>query len=135
MLADMNNPSVSDYGGLLSPPSAPFAGIQGSRDNLSVGSNSQTNLSLSLNYLPSKFSSSIVSAGGARFRKNAKGDDLNLPKRGGGLEAFKSGETRMPQGKRQLRWNRFKWILLATNAVVRLYNFFFHFDLFTSSRR
>lgn len=127
MLADMNNSSVSDYGGLLGPPSAPLAGIHGSRDNLSVGSNSQTNLSLSLNYLPSKFSSSIVSAGGTRFRKNAKGEDLNLPKRGGGLEAFKSGETRMPQGKRRLRWNKFKWILLVTNTIVRLSTLFLSF--------
>jgi len=121
MLADMSNSSVSDYGGLLGPLSGPL----GSRDNLSVGSNSQTNLSLSLNYLPSKFSSSIVSAGGARFRNNAKGDDLNLPKRGGGLEAFKSGETRMPQGKRRLRWNKFKWILFVTNTVVHFSTLFF----------
>ncbi|KIM42509.1 hypothetical protein M413DRAFT_444246 [Hebeloma cylindrosporum] len=122
MLADMNNSSASDYGGLLSPPAAPFAGIHGSHDNLSVGSNSQTNLSLSLNYLPSKFSSSIISAGGTRFRKNARADEINLPKRGGGLEAFKSGETRMPQGKTRLRWNKFKWILFFMNSLMTVYS-------------
>jgi len=135
ILADLNNPSVSEHGGLLNPRSATLAGIHGSRDNLSVGSNSQTNLSLSLNYLPSKFSSSIISAGGTRFRKNAKAGDLNLPKRGGGLEAFKSGETRMPQGKRRLRWNKFKWVLFVMNIVVRLYSLLFLSRLFICSRR
>jgi len=132
MLAEYNNSSSSDYGGLLSPPSAPFAGIQRSLDNLTVGSNSQTDLSLSLNYLPSKFSSNIVSPGGARFRKNAKPNDFNLPKRGGGLDAFKSGESRMPQGKIRLRWNKFKWILLVMNTTVR--HFFFSFVSFIQSR-
>ncbi|KIM40810.1 hypothetical protein M413DRAFT_168446 [Hebeloma cylindrosporum] len=118
MLADMNNSSSTDY---LSPPSAPFVGLR-TPDNLSVGSNSQTNLSLSLNYLPTKFSSSIISPGGARFRKNAKGDDINLPKRGGGLEAFKTGEARMPQGKMRLRWNKFKWIIFFMNTLMTFYS-------------
>jgi len=134
MLADFNNPSASDYGGLLSPPSASFAGIQRSLDNLTVGSNSQTSLSLSLNYLPSKFSSNIISPGGARFRKNARPSD-NLPKRGGGLDAFKSGESRMPQGKIRLRWNKFKWILLVMNTIVRHSFLFLSLPLFNPGRR
>ena len=47
------------------------------------------------------------------FRKNAKDDDINLLKRGGGLEAFENGDSR---GKVRLQWNRFKWILFVTNA-------------------
>lgn len=62
-----------------------------------------------------------------------------LPKRGGGREAFKSGEARMPgeqdddydginsgwfggkdggRTKPRMRWNRFKWILFISNIVV-----------------
>jgi len=118
ILTGMQNESTSDYGGHLNPPSAPIAGIQGSRDNISVTSGATKDLSLSVNYLPTKFSSSIVSPG-ARFRRGKGGDSPNLPKRGGGLEAFKSGEARMPQGRKQLRWNKFKWILFATNSLVR----------------
>ncbi|PPQ79725.1 hypothetical protein CVT25_003292 [Psilocybe cyanescens] len=122
ILSDMNhNSSLSDYNtsaGLLNPPSAPFAR---SRDNVSLATGSQ--LSLSVNYLPTKFSSSIVSPGGTRNRKGGKGDGPNLPKRGGGMEAFKSNEARMPQGgKGRLRWNKFKWILLVTNSFLLLYS-------------
>ncbi|KAF8167113.1 tetraspanin Tsp2 family [Crassisporium funariophilum] len=121
MLADMSNASSSDYGGLLNPPKPPFAGMRGSRDNLSLQSNS--NLSLTVNYLPSKFSSSLGSAGGVRYRKSGKGgDEPNFPKRGGGLEAFRTNESRMPQGKGRLRWNKFKWILFFTNTLLTLYS-------------
>ncbi|CAA7271359.1 unnamed protein product [Cyclocybe aegerita] len=118
MLADINT-SSTDY---LNPPTAPFAsGIRGSKDNLSVGSSATSNLSLSVNYLPQKFSSSIISPGGARFR-GAKKDGPSLPKRGGGLNAFKSNEARMPQGRNRLRWNKFKWTLLVTNTLLMLYS-------------
>jgi hypothetical protein len=116
ILADMslkNASTVSDYAGLFIPPSAPFMNNV-SRDNLSVGST--TNLSLSVNYIPSKFS-------GFRNRKGGKYDDEpNLPKRGGGLQAFKTNEPRMPQGKGRLRWNKFKWILLATNTLLMFFS-------------
>src|SRR5688572_8630783 len=108
----MNNNSGSDYGALLNPPLSPFA--PNSRDNLSI--NSATNLSLSVNYIPSKFSATRASSGGLR---NRKGPD-SIPKRGGGLDAFRSGEARMPQGKGQMRWTKFKWILFFSNILVRL---------------
>jgi len=78
--------------------------------------------------------------GGARKRKGArKGDptDPMVPKRGGGVEAFRSGEARMPgEGdddydgvwfggkgsaagpKKKLRWNKFKWMLFLANILV-----------------
>ncbi|PPQ95638.1 hypothetical protein CVT26_008667 [Gymnopilus dilepis] len=120
ILADMNSPSSSDFG-LLTPPTAPFAtGIRSSRDNLSLASANTGDLSLSVNYIPTKFSSSILS-GGPRKRKG-KGDEPSLPKRGGGVEAFKSNEARMPQGKQRLRWNRFKWILFGANTLLTIYS-------------
>jgi hypothetical protein len=98
-------------------------------------------LSLSVNYLPSKFSPGVFSsAGSTRKRKGFKGIEGIMPKRGGGVEAFKSGEARMPGendddydgvntgwfgGKNagpatgRLRWNRFKWALFVANVFVR----------------
>ncbi|KAG1742662.1 uncharacterized protein EDB91DRAFT_1127378 [Suillus paluster] len=100
-------------------------------------------LSLSVNYLPSKFSSGLLSPT-PRKRKPRKEnvDHLAMPKRGGGREAFKSGESRMPAegdedydgvtgrwfgGKEgghtrpRMHWNRFKWALLITNLCLSAY--------------
>jgi len=137
MLSDSND-------GPLDPPVVPFVG------NGSVskrGSNDSSNLSLTVNYLPSKFSSTLLSPGGnlTRKRKGGKsGMDPVVPKRGGGVEAFRSGEARMPgQGDddydgmqggwfggkeggrttpKRLRWNRFKWILFVANIVLTTYS-------------
>jgi hypothetical protein len=104
-----------------------------------------TPVSLSVNYLPSKFSNTLL-APGSRKRKGKGGIDPLLPKRGGGVEAFRSGEARMPGendvdydglsgglfgGKEgghtrpRLRWNKFKWTLFVANAVVSFNVFFF----------
>jgi len=66
-----------------------------------------------------------------------------IPKRGGGREAFKSGEARMPgegdddydgvnsgwfggaaggRPKPRMRWNRFKWILFVSNILLTSYS-------------
>jgi hypothetical protein len=95
--------------------------------------------SLSVNYLPSKFSNRLLSPAVARRRKTAK-VPAGLPKRGGGVEAFKRGEARMPGendedydgvssgwfgGKgaapvySKLRWTKFKWTLFIANTFVR----------------
>jgi len=147
MLAGMNDP--------LDPPHAPFvadnaASLAGSsRSGSPIRSTAAldgSNVSLSINYLPSKFSSSLLSPG-ARKRKSGKGViDPMLPKRGGGVEAFRSGEARMPSqndddydgvssgwfgggGKkggraspRKLRWNRFKSTLFVANIVLSIYS-------------
>ena len=42
-----------------------------------------------------------------------------VPKRGGGLDAFRSGEARMEgSGAKKLRWTKFKWIIFVTNTLV-----------------
>ena len=72
-----------------------------------------------------------IGGGGGEKERDAGG----VPKTGGGREAFKSNESRMPgendddydgvdvrrrgNWKPRLRWNRFKWILFLTNVVVR----------------
>jgi hypothetical protein len=102
---NVNNSSVDDF----TPPSNRTA-LSVNTDDASLAST--TNLSLSVNYIPSKFS-------GFRNRKGGKfDDDPNLPKSGGGLYAFGSNEPRMSRGKGRLKWNKFKWVLFATNSLV-----------------
>ena len=92
--------------------------------------------SLSINYLPAKFGAGLVS-------RRRYGKDLSVsevPKQGGGREAFKANEPRMPgvhdedydgvQGawfgpnskKPVLRWTRFKWIMFVANIFVCPFN-------------
>ncbi|KAF9225133.1 hypothetical protein BS17DRAFT_778196 [Gyrodon lividus] len=98
-------------------------------------------VSLSVNYLPTKFSTGLLSPAPRRRRGKA---DPQLPKRGGGREAFKSGEARMPEegdedydgitggwfggkGKEgghtrpRMRWNKFKWALFTANICLSIY--------------
>ncbi|KII93103.1 hypothetical protein PLICRDRAFT_99501 [Plicaturopsis crispa FD-325 SS-3] len=132
----------------LDPPSAPFAYSGGSSSSLSPSPRNDSPLlerdsdavSLSVNYLPSKFSASVL-AGGPRNRKGKNIDPI-LPKGGGGREAFRSGEDRMPgegdedydgvssgwfggkdggRAKAPLRWNKFKWTLFISNSIFTFY--------------
>jgi len=63
-------------------------------------------------------------------------DPEGIPKRGGGLDAFRSGEARMGGAndedygfgaaaggsKKRLRWNKFKWILFFANIFLTVYS-------------
>ncbi|KAJ7111775.1 hypothetical protein C8R44DRAFT_253144 [Mycena epipterygia] len=117
----------------LEPPTAPF------RATSPTGSTH----SLTVNYLPSKFSNSLLAR-----RRGGKGDAVSgMMPRGGGVEAFRSGATRIPgagdedydgvdvrrggifgfftgaggRGGRGLRWTRFKVILFIANTVLVTY--------------
>ncbi|TFK36002.1 tetraspanin Tsp2 family [Crucibulum laeve] len=147
ILGHMNNTS-NDY---LNPPNAPFRSVSGSSGGTS-SLNSSTSLlirpghidtnsaPLSVNYLPTKFSAALISPStfSTRKRKN-RGIDPKVPKRGGGVEAFRSGEARMPgQGDddydgvnsgifgggkgKKLRWNGFKWTLFIANLLLTSYS-------------
>lgn len=129
----------------LVPPNLPFAS-NASLASGSIRTNSpylgaQSSLSLSVNYLPSKFSDAVLYNG----LKNRGKAFHPGPKRGGGREAFRSGEARMPgdgdedydgiQGsfftkeggrtKPRLRWNGFKWTLFFSNFLVSILSLFF----------
>jgi hypothetical protein len=132
----------------LDPPTIPFASPRGSQTSLSPRNDTpllprrvNSNVSLSVNYLPTKFSTALMTPGAGRRRKNKSGGPM-MPKRGGGREAFKSGEARMPgeqdddydginsgwfggkdggRTKPRMRWNRFKWILFVSNIVLTIY--------------
>jgi len=128
---------ISNTNPQLEPPNRPFA----SNTSLHTGSSRTGSpflrppsaLSLTINYLPTKFSDAVLYNG----LKN-RGKGFRLPKRGGGREAFRSGEARMPgegdedydgvqgglfgkEGGRtqpRLRWNKFKWTLCFSNLLV-----------------
>jgi hypothetical protein len=97
------------YSSTLANPSG-SSDDQHSRDGSPVPSDRATagqltadisTLSLSVNYLPSKFSSGILVGGGgseAARRRPATQDSADffgVPKMGGGIDVFKSGEARM----------------------------------------
>ncbi|KAG8942884.1 hypothetical protein FRC04_003459 [Tulasnella sp. 424] len=126
----------------LTPPAPPFSIGASGRPNsgISISSSLSTKekgdnrSSLSINYLPSKFSR--PHSPGISFRKaNTKG---GLVKRGGGRDAFADGANRMPgnndtdyegvnvddwfKGKKPtLHWNRFKWIMFFTNTLLTVW--------------
>ena len=111
MVRDLSNANFSGGGlresqsyssTLANPPASPDY----SRDGSPVPSDNATgqlttdisNLSLSVNYLPSKFSSGVLSgAGEVRKRPLTQdsADFLGVPKMGGGIDVFKNGEARM----------------------------------------
>ncbi|KAF6746431.1 tetraspanin Tsp2 [Ephemerocybe angulata] len=94
-----------------------YAGIPSSGPSSPV---SASGLSLSVNYLPAKFSDNILNAR-ARLRGKGGGEKgPSVPKQGGGLAAFKSGEARI--GGKSLRWTRFKVILFVANLLLSLYS-------------
>ncbi|KAF8632289.1 hypothetical protein AX17_004883 [Amanita inopinata Kibby_2008] len=128
------HPMLADLYSDLEPPSTPF-----SPSSPLSRSSSPTSTSLMVNYLPSKFSNTVLlsATGNSPRRRRRKTGDPAIPKMGGGVEAFKPGEARMPDkddndydglmagignGKKRLRWNRFKWILFITNTMFTAYS-------------
>ena len=101
------------------------------------GNDRKPDAPLTVNYVPSKFSTALVAPNTGPYRRKGRGDPLGLPKRGGGVEAFRSGEARIgniydddyndgySKGKKKMKWTKFKWILLIANTLVRFSSFFF----------
>jgi hypothetical protein len=122
----------------LEPPAPPFSSLgsasgRGSPRSLTPPSSVKNDVSLTVNYLPTKFSLPHSAGVHKRKGKGAIGT-AEVPKRGGGREAFRTGEARMPgegdedydgvmprqsgKTKPRLRWNKFKWALFLTNTIV-----------------
>ncbi|KAK7043313.1 Tetraspanin family-domain-containing protein [Favolaschia claudopus] len=90
--------------------------------------------SLTLNYIPSKFSSTMLSRR-RNHESSAPGEHGMVP-RGGGVNAFRANASRIPgahdededhtlgRNNRKLRWTRFKTILFLTNTLFSLYSLF-----------
>jgi len=132
----------------LLPPHRPFSTFDGTNGGSSGLSSRRSSFSdkdglkerppsLSLNYLPSKFTKKQPV--GEHFHKRAK--------QGGGRDAFAKNAQRMgmmgtvdddegvvfqlgkgglKKKKPKLRWNRFKWILFACNTLVSVTRFVVH---------
>ncbi|KAJ8494574.1 hypothetical protein ONZ45_g9730 [Pleurotus djamor] len=125
----------------LDRPNPPFAAAGGSQTSLTREHSpvqDSSSVSLSVNYLPSKFSNAMFT----RKRKGGKGEPA-IPKMGGGVEAFRSGEARMPgendedydgvssgwfggkeggRARPKGRWNKFKWIMFFANLALTIYS-------------
>lgn len=123
-------------GSPLAPPNRPYSSGSplGSRHSSSVSLNKDRPSSLSVNYVPAKFT---------KLHEPGKWQHRSQQKQGGGRDAFASDASRMGQvgtvdddegtvfqfgkgglkqkKKPKLRWNRFKWALLIANILVRLY--------------
>ncbi|EAU92135.1 tetraspanin Tsp2 [Coprinopsis cinerea okayama7 len=109
---DRNSASFLDvprYNGASPGPSTPSTPLS------PVGS--ATGLSLMVNYIPSKFGSTLSSR---KAYRNGAGQGPAVPKQGGGLAAFKSNENRI--GGKDLRWTKFKWVLFFSNLLLTLYS-------------
>lgn len=133
ILADMSTTSDFANSNNSTLNSSPLAGLApGLRS-----ANDASSVSLTVNYIPHKFSDALL---GPRKRKGgAGGYGMSIPKPGGGVEAFRSGEARMPgvndedydgvqsgwlgaKDRRtgtRMRWTKFKWILFFANILVR----------------
>ncbi|KXN83085.1 hypothetical protein AN958_01836 [Leucoagaricus sp. SymC.cos] len=96
-----------------------------------------SDVSLSTHYLPSKFSSTMLNPGPRKRKGRGKGNgEPHVPKMGGGVDAFRSGEARMPVDgdedydgvnigvlrTKKKSWNRFKWTLFVANLVLSAYS-------------
>nr|GAT51110.1 predicted protein [Mycena chlorophos] len=116
----------------LAPPRPPFAdSASASSRSSSPGPNADAGsvVSLQINYLPTKFSNPLI-----RRRRGTDASGQALLKRGGGVDAFRAGEPRMPgsnddnydglefgpKATRRAKWNRFKWVLVFSNSVYTI---------------
>ncbi|KZT18703.1 hypothetical protein NEOLEDRAFT_1159382 [Neolentinus lepideus HHB14362 ss-1] len=123
MLAGMHNDSLAPYGSLSAQSLTPKL------DSTSLSSRG-SGANLGVNYIPSKFSE----LSGIKKRKG-KGGEPHVPKRGGGRDAFRANEARMPGagdedydgvssgwGGQKMRWNKFKWTLFVGNLLLSIYS-------------
>ncbi|KAF7333040.1 hypothetical protein MVEN_02410500 [Mycena venus] len=114
----------------LEPPRPPFASadMDGSSRSSSPGpSLAGSSVSLQINYVPNKFSP------GVRQRTRKGKGPAN--KFGGGVDAFRAGEARIPKANeqdydgvdlrtkngRKAKWNRFKWVLVCSNTIYTIF--------------
>lgn len=129
---DPHSPHLPDT--VLTPPNAPYSSASplGSRRSSTTSLNKDRPSSLSVNYVPAKFT---------KLHEPGKWSHRNQQKQGGGRDAFATDASRMGQvgtvdddegtvfalgkgglkqkKKPKLRWNRFKWALLLANILVR----------------
>ncbi|CAK5266913.1 unnamed protein product [Mycena citricolor] len=131
---------TSGFTSSLQPPSAPFlsSSSPSSPGNSRPSSPAGSMVSLAHNYLPTKFSSHLLT------RRRPKGSQ-RIPglARGGGVDAFRAGASRIPgagdeddytssasksmfsgagRGGKKVRWTRFKVILFIANLILIVYS-------------
>ncbi|KAF7292567.1 hypothetical protein MIND_01154000 [Mycena indigotica] len=132
--------SDSHHARARTPSSLSFAeAVTGRHSRAPSALDAGDRMSLSINYVPNKFSDVLIS--GARRRRRGPNREGRIKEpvmaRGGGVDAFRRGEARVaddrddlrpPEGRRgwldrsdpESRWTRFKWVLFVFNAVYTL---------------
>ncbi|KAF7324308.1 hypothetical protein MVEN_02649700 [Mycena venus] len=123
-------PAICCHIATSSRPRPPFASadMDGSSRSSSPGpSLAGSSVSLQINYVPNKFSP------GVRQRTRKGKGPAN--KFGGGVDAFRAGEARIPKANeqdydgvdlrtkngRKAKWNRFKWVLVCSNTIYTIF--------------
>jgi hypothetical protein len=126
--------SYNDRDPVLTPPIVPYGRSDsplGSRRSSQTSLNKDRPSSLSVNYVPAKFT---------KLHEPGSWQGRNQKKQGGGRDAFATDASRMGQvgtvdddegtvfamgkdglkqkKKPKLRWNRFKWALMFANVLV-----------------
>ncbi|KIK69025.1 hypothetical protein GYMLUDRAFT_632949 [Collybiopsis luxurians FD-317 M1] len=99
------NPPYASTSALLSWPPSALA--------------SKANSSLSVNYVPSKFSAALVNPGKFRRRKRRNNVASQLGK---SIEVSEDEKTEENKSGKNLRWNKFKWILFFANLLYSAYS-------------
>lgn len=106
----------------LDQPKLPFASTNALLSWPPLPSDDASNSALSINYVPSKFSTALLSSERPRRRKRRNDAGDFLSSRGGIEISDDDGFTKGHKDSRNLRWNKFKWILFLANLLFTLYS-------------
>ncbi|KAJ3986716.1 hypothetical protein F5890DRAFT_937472 [Lentinula detonsa] len=106
-------------GDSLDQPKQPFASTSALLSWPPSSLGDASNSALSVNYIPSKFSTALLSPKRPRRRRRRTGV--------GDFSGFQpsedqDGHTKGHKDSRNLRWNKYKWILFLTNLLFTLYS-------------
>lgn len=95
----------------------------GPTHGLPTHTHDDSDVSLAVNYLPTKFSGSIVSPVGVRKRRSGKSIDSESVTDEGPSASDESLEKETaierPPRIQRIRWNKYKWALICMNSLVR----------------
>ncbi|KAK4685974.1 hypothetical protein P7C73_g4160, partial [Tremellales sp. Uapishka_1] len=146
--ANHNHPQIVNYDEDLAPPIIPFggnsygadgSGLSSRRSSFSVTSQdgdkkggSARPPSLSINYLPTKFTKLHAPGDYAHRRAKMGGGRDAFAKNAGRMGmmgtvdddegvVFQLGKGGLKQKRPKLRWNRFKWVLFVANTILIIY--------------
>ncbi|KAJ3855095.1 hypothetical protein EV368DRAFT_35402 [Lentinula lateritia] len=107
----------------LNQPKTPFASTNALLSWPPLPSDDASSSALSITYVPSKFSTALLSSERPQ-RKKRRNNASNFLSLRGGIEISddEDGFTKGHKYSRNLRWNKFKWILFLANLLFTFYS-------------